>query len=166
MTDRRAARSQPLPEGEAALLRALSGPELWTRAGQLYRAGWTLSAIGAAVEPPRPRSSVRAWVTRPHAPAPVDRPLPRPRARSGGYVPRRPPSPGIDPAARARLAELAPVARRYRARSASDSRYAVANRELTRLCLELHAAHVPVAELAEAAGVTYRAMARRLGRTR
>jgi len=164
---RRAARSQPLPRGEAELLRTLSGAQLWTRAAQLYHAGWTLRSIGDALEPARPRTTIRAWVARPHAPAPHPAPLPRPRLRTpeGGYAPRRPTSPGIDAASRARIAELAPVARRYRSRTASDSAFAVANRELTDLCRELHYEHVSVTELAAAAGVTYRAMARRLGRT-
>jgi hypothetical protein len=164
---RRSARSQSLPRGEAELLRTLTGAALWTRASQLYHAGWTLQSVGDALEPPRSRTTVRAWVTRPHAPAPLDRPVPRPRLRTpeGGYVSRRPVSPGIDAATRARIAELAPVARRYRSRTASDSAFAVANRALTDLCRELHYEHVSVTELAAAAGVTYRAMARRLGRT-
>jgi DNA-binding Xre family transcriptional regulator len=41
---------------------------------------------------------------------------------------------------------------------------AIANAELEKICRELNARNVSVKELAEAAGVTYRAMARRLGK--
>lgn len=163
---RRAARSQPLPPEEASLLRTLDGSRLYTRCAQLFNAGWTLQAIGDAFDPPRRRSTVRTWVSRPHAPAPTDRPLPRPQHRTplGGYRRQTPVSPGLTTADRARIAELAPLARRYRSRMASDSAYAVANAELTRLCFDLHYDHVTVTELAQAAGVTYRAMYRRLGK--
>jgi lambda repressor-like predicted transcriptional regulator len=40
----------------------------------------------------------------------------------------------------------------------------MANDELTELCASLHRSGVSVRELSQAAGVTYRAMARRLGR--
>jgi hypothetical protein len=41
---------------------------------------------------------------------------------------------------------------------------AIANTELGQICLDLYAKNVTVRELAAAAGVTYRAMARRLGK--
>ncbi len=166
---RRAAREQALPPGEAALLRSLDPARQRARAAQLFHAGWTLQSVGDALEPPRARSTVRSWVARAarSAPAPVDAALPRPRYRTpaSGYQRRTARPRPLDPAEAARVASLAPLARRYRARSASDSAFAVANRELTQLCLDLHADHVSVADLARAAGVTYRAMARRLGRT-
>jgi DNA-binding Xre family transcriptional regulator len=45
---------------------------------------------------------------------------------------------------------------------ASTSAPAVANKRLTDLCKRLHQNNVSVRELAEAAGVTYRAMYKRL----
>jgi lambda repressor-like predicted transcriptional regulator len=49
---------------------------------------------------------------------------------------------------------------------ASMTAAALANSELTHITASLHATGVPVRELANAAGVTYRAMARRLGKTK
>jgi hypothetical protein len=164
-SSRRPAYRQALPPVEASLLNDLVDEELYTRVGELFAAGWTLQAIGDAFDPPRQRSTVRYWMNRRHDPSPLpDAPLPTPRRRATGYVSRRPRSPGIEPDVRARLGELAPLAQRYRAKTRSDSREAQANRELTERCVALHASGVPVRELAEAAGVTYRAMARRLGR--
>jgi hypothetical protein len=45
-----------------------------------------------------------------------------------------------------------------------NSPQALANDELTIICTRLYESNVPVRELAEVAGVTYRAMARRLGK--
>ena len=69
----------------------------------------------------------------------------------------------LDTATRAKISDLAPLARRYRARANPYGAYAVANEELTVICKDLFESGTTVRELAEAAGVTYRAMARRLG---
>jgi hypothetical protein len=69
----------------------------------------------------------------------------------------------IDSATRERIRSLAPLARRYRARANPSGAYAVANEELTELCKDLFHNGTTVRELAETAGVTYRAMARRIG---
>lgn len=45
---------------------------------------------------------------------------------------------------------------------ASTSAPAVANQRLTELCKDLHSRNVSIRELAEAAGVTYRAMYKRV----
>ena len=113
-------------------------------------------------------STVRSWVIRGQDEASdlVTRPIPRPKFKTGprGYVSRRPVSPGISTTDLQRIKELAPVSRRYRAGMIDSSPVAVANRELEQLCRDLHAKNVTVKELAAAAGVTYRAMARRLGK--
>lgn len=59
-------------------LRSLRGPALHSRAAALHKAGWPLAAIGEALDPPRPRSTVRTWVTRPltHSPQTDILPLP------------------------------------------------------------------------------------------
>lgn len=69
----------------------------------------------------------------------------------------------IDASTRDKIRSLAPLARRYRARANPHGAYAVANEELTQICRELFYNGTTVRELAEVAGVTYRAMARRLG---
>jgi hypothetical protein len=166
---RRPARSQVLPPGEVELLRRLDGPALHQRTVELYSAGWTLRSVGEALTPPRRRSTVASWVDCPHPAASLsDRvPVPAPEYRTspGGYVRRTPASPGLREADRRRIADLAPLARSHRARTRSDAPAAVANAELTELCRRLRASHVTVTELARAAGVTYRAMARRVGDT-
>lgn len=165
--ERRPARGQDLPGHEVTHLRTLAGKALHERCALLYSQGWTLDSIGRALNPPRPRSTVRVWVTassttsttattptpKPVYPERVSR-LPRPRRVS----------PGIPEPTRDRIAFLAPTARRYRARIAPLSAPALANSELTHICANLYASGVTIRELANAAGVTYRAMARRVGR--
>jgi len=162
--ERRPAYRQPLPRHEAELLNTLFDEELYTRVRSLFSAGWTLQSIGDAFSPPRTRSTVRYWATRRHSPSVLPVELPTPRYKPRGYVSRRPKSPGIPDDVRARIASLSGLARRYRSKMNPLSREALANEELTSLCLSLYESKVPVRELAEASGVTYRAMARRLGR--
>lgn len=164
MEKRRPARKQQLPEAEAKLLNDLFDDELYTRVNQLYSIGWTLQAIGDAFTPGRTRSTIRFWVNRRHTPSFLDQELPRPRYKARGYVSRRPKSPGIDSVTLRYIEELAPLARRYRAKMSPSSAEAKANSALTDVCVQLIDENVTVRELAEAASVTYRAMARRLGR--
>ena len=192
---------QTLPVEERRLLRSLSGAPLRARARALHEAGWSLASIANAFDPPRQRSSVRAWVLS-NSSSPVEQPahLPPPpipsssssssssyssiaageksafssslsaaagSASAAASVRRRvydPSQPRISPAARRRISGLAPLARRYRARTNPNGTYARANQELTELCHDLYRTGASVRELSLAAGVTYRAMARRLGR--
>ena len=167
-TTRRSARGQALPTSETEILLALHGFDLYARCAQLYSAGWTLRAIGEAFIPPKSRSTMRSWVDRgtgtaPHTLLPSVQPpeLVTPPA----YVPVKPVSPGINPLDRARIIDLAPVARRYRSGMGSQHPSTSANSALTNLCKRLYDDDVTISELADAAGVTYRAMAKRLGRT-
>lgn len=182
---------QVLPESECELLRALAGPDLKARARDLVEAGWSLASIANAFDPPKQRSSVRAWVTAPPRPTTTHNLPPIPSSssssssviaaadlsRSGthahaaghahAHVRRRvynPEAPVLPPRTRDRIASLAPLARRYRARTSPDSPLARANVELTETCARLYSSGASVRELSLAAGVTYRAMARRLGR--
>ena len=180
-----------LPEGECVYLGTLSGVPLKARARALHQSGWSLAAIAEAFDPPRQRSSVRAWVLS-NVPAPDTQPPlpPSPSSSSSSSyssivaressvssssetvktktkVPRRiynPASPRISSAQKNKIATLAPLARRYRARTSPNGTYARANNELTDLCKNLYYKGTSVRELSLAAGVTYRAMARRLGR--
>jgi hypothetical protein len=60
------------------------------------------------------------------------------------------------------IKSLAPLARGFRAKMASTSAAAVANARLTSLCTKLYENGVGIKEIAEAAGVTYRAMYKRI----
>ena len=177
-----------LPEGECVYLSTLSGVPLKARARALHQSGWSLAAIAEAFDPPRQRSSVRAWVLS-NVPAPDTQPPlpPSPSSSSSSSsliiaressvssssetvktkTPRRvynPASPRISSTQKNKIATLAPLARRYRARTSPNGTYARANNELTDLCKNLYYKGTSVRELSLAAGVTYRAMARRLGR--
>lgn len=137
------------------------------RAYELYTAGWTLQSIGDALIPPRPRSTVRSWLLRYEVPdfsKPRHVPSPHYQTPQEGYKKRRPVSPGILPDELELIQELAPIARTYRAKMNSNSQAAVANDQLTAICVRLYASGVSRRELAEAAGVTYRAMVKRLGK--
>ena len=164
--ERRPARNQQLPQDEVELLNTLWDEEFYTRIRALFDAGWTLESIGRAFNPPRRRSTIRYWANRTvrkEYPQ-LQETVPQPKHKPRGYVSRRPKSPGIDPTTRSRIQELAPLARRYRAKMNPASVEALANDELTGICMRLIDENVTVRELAEAAEVTYRAMARRLGR--
>lgn len=162
---RRSARGQSLPSYEITLLQNLEGYELFARAKMLYEAGWTLRAIGDSFDPPRARSTVRywinselpitsAWTDLPTAPVPT---LATTAPRD--LKPRR-----ILTAFEAtKIADLAPTARKYRATMKPAHPAAIANTELTAFCARLHHEdRVTIGELAKAAGVSYRAMARRV----
>lgn len=194
-----------LPEGECVYLGTLSGAPLRARARALYESGWSLAAIAEAFDPPKQRSSVRAWVLS-NSPVPATHtqpPLPpspspsssnktiaaaeklnppsltpsaTPPTPSAAEVVSRqrrdrrnrrvfdPTKPRISPAQKKKIAHLAPLARRYRAKTSPNGTYARANVELTDLCKNLYYSGASVRELSNAASVTYRAMARRLGR--
>jgi hypothetical protein len=73
-------------------------------------------------------------------------------------------NPKVSASQRRKLSTLAPLARKYRARTNPNGTYARANQELTDLCKDLYRSGASVRELSLATGVTYRAMARRLGK--
>lgn len=185
--ERRPARRAELPKDEVRFLRSLPRMDQRARVRDLYRAGWSLSSLAEAFDPPKARTSIRSWLTV-LSPSP-DLPLPVPpsspssslsSASSSSTIDTAesftPPAPTrdyrqVDPSSsvisaeeRARIAELAPLARRYRAGTPRLGPLGVANDELTELVKKLYDRGAPVRELAEAASVTYRAMARRLGR--
>lgn len=173
------------------MLRALRGPALHARAAALHKAGWPLASIGEALDPPRGRSTVRAWVTRPltHSPQthifplpPSSSPPPSSSSSSSTFLgtaekmnsgasspaatsPSRPAARShrsLTDEQRQRISELAPLARRYRSGTNPDTAPARANAELTALCRSHLEDGVSTRELAQAAGVTYSAMRRRL----
>jgi len=162
---RRSARGQSLPTHEINFLNELEGYELFARARMLYAQGWTLRSIGEAFEPPRARSTVRYWINSPIPIASAHTSLPTApvpvlaTASAAARIPRR----HLTPTEYSKIAELAPLARKYRATMNPGHQSARANRELTELCVRLHhTERVTIRDLADAASVSYRAMARRV----
>lgn len=166
-----------LPDDEVKVLVSCSGDVLRARIRALREAGWTFAAIADAWTPPKQRSSIRALSQQPtKSPLPI---VPSPpsssssshlaaaeKSRSRHSRARRfysPSSPKISHDDTRTIARLAPLARRYRARANPNGAYAQANEELTQLCISLYRSGASVIELAAAANVTYRAMARRIG---
>lgn len=134
----------------------------------LYQAGWPLRSIGDALPSPRPRSTVRTWVERAHLhsrPDTENHPVPSPTLLTPPeYIHRRPVSPGISSDDARRLETLGPVAKTFRAKMSPNHPARLANEWLTDLATSLHEQGVSVQELADATHVTYRAMAKRLGK--
>lgn len=151
--------------------------DLCLRVRDLSNAGWTFQSIADAFDPPRRRSTVRSWVIRgerimqerPHLAVHVSsiaaQPVPTPPVKKPRGVKNRPKSPGIPHDTQLQIARLAPVARRFRAGTQPRSASFSANSELSDLAATLYAQGVTVSELARAAGVTYRAMKRRVDRS-
>lgn len=173
-----------LPSEEVEVLVRCSGDVLRARVQALREAGWTLASIADAWTPPKQRSSIRLLATTPTTtPLPIVSSPPPPSSSDSSSLTaaeKKNPaatsrrhrrarrfytqgSPKISKDDARTLRRLAPLARRYRARANPNGAYAVANTELTGLCIVLYRNGVSVQELAETAGVTYRAMARRLG---
>lgn len=179
MTSRRVARSAELPETEISLLRSAPVPERNARLRALYDAGWSLSSLASAFDPPRPRTTIRVWINSdnhqataekstfisPRVPSPHRHPHPDPNSASRPVRPFSAPRrrrTGLSPDVAAQIATLAPLARRHRPRTSPGNPARVANEKLTRLTRELYSSGASIPELAEAAGVTYRAMYRRV----
>lgn len=168
-------REMKLPDDEVKVLVSCSGDPLRARVRALREAGWTFAAIADAWTPPKQRSSIRALSQQPtKSPLPIV-PSP-PSSSSSSHLAaaeksrhsraRRfydPSTPKISKDDARTIARLAPLARRYRARANPTGAYALANEELTQLCISLYRSGASVLELASAANVTYRAMARRIG---
>lgn len=162
---RRPARNQQLPSEEVDTIRSLKGFDLYARSRDLYNAGWTLRAIGEAYDPPKPRTTIKSWIERSLESAPQaalpDVPAPE-------YItpdPEVKPAPKtIHPSDLARIQQWAPIARKYRSGMNEHHKASIANASLTHLCGILYAEGVSIRQLSEAAGVTYRAMAKRIGR--
>jgi HAMP domain-containing protein len=164
--ERRSARDLDLPEEERLTLTTDCDTKTKRncRARQLYEAGWTLRAIGEAFTPSYRRSTVKYWVQQGDYVHRINVPIPTPNVRPTGYQRKKPLSPGIPLATQQRLAHLAPLARYFRSGMASTSIQAQANQELNELVYDLYSSNVTIAEIARAANVTFRAIARRLGR--
>jgi hypothetical protein len=159
-----------LPQDEVTFIAALPRPEAEARLRALWEAGWSLQILGSSLNPPRPKTTIHFWVKRAES---VEQqrviPAPPPKSLTTSVPTKSAPrlrsiSPGVPSDMRPRLRELSAQAKRYRAKTAPDSPLALANDELTAIARTLRSMGVPTAAIAEAAGVSYRAMARRLSK--
>jgi hypothetical protein len=152
--------SNGLPASEREFLAGLPRNHLSIRLRDLNKAGWSLHALANSLTPPRPRTTVHYWISNSHAPTPASFPPaypPPPPQRAIRAV-----APTVPPHLRPRLRELARLAARNRAKIRPDAPQARASAELTEIAHLLRSQGVPTAQIAEAAGVSYRAMHRRL----
>jgi hypothetical protein len=158
----------PLPDDEIRFLRALSPEQQKTRLKALWEIGWSLSTLANSVDPVRPKSTMHFWVrnaptTEHRRSLPPAPPSSLTTATPTKSAPRlRTISPGVPPDLKPKIRALSELSRRYRAKTRQDSAIALANQELTVLAKSLRDRGVPTAAIAQAAGVTYRAMAKRL----
>lgn len=159
---RRTARGQKLPPQEVELLNSLSKLDQIQRSHDLYQAGWPLDSIGSALLPTRPRTTIRTWVQKSEAEPrlSIDAPIPIPIFIDEPA--RQVSSEGIPDALAEIIKELAPLARTYRSRMANTTAAAVANDRLSGICITLYQKGVSIKDLAAVAGVTYRAMYKRV----
>lgn len=146
-----------LPADEIAFLHTLPTNLQLARMRGLWTIGWSLSEIGNSFTPPIPKATLHYRLTRVESSTHIEanHPLPKPN-----FPPPIPLPPEFEP----EIKRLATQARRYRAKMDSNSPSALANAKLTQLVKELRSKGVPAVDLARAAGVTYRAMAKRLAK--
>lgn len=158
-----------LPQDEMRFLESLQLPDMHARLAYLHASGWSLASIARSFSPPRPKTTVHYWIRNAPTPKEQRRAAPTPPINTIMHalpVLRSPKvrsiSPKVPPETRPRLRELAQLSRRYRAKTPPNSATAQANRELTQLAVQLHTHGVPTSDIAAAAGLTYRAVARRI----
>jgi hypothetical protein len=168
---RRAARQSSLPQSEVYLLKTLTSTKLKKRTAQLFHAGWTLQAIADAFTPPKSRSTIKNWAdqypTSEHSSVDSDiliAPIPQPTYKTdpNGYQRLTPVSPGVPPHTQEELREISKLSKLYRYRMPTTHAYATASKRFTEIILELRTANVSIADIARAAEVTHRAIAKRI----
>lgn len=157
-----------LPKEEVRFLLSLPSDKLASRLRSLWESGWSLGILADSFSPSKPKSTIHFWVKNATL-SEQKRPLPESPLKSLTILsplhstPKlRSISPEVPLELKPRLKHLSSLSRRYRAKSAPDSELALANVELTELAKSLYNRGVPTASIAKAAGVTYRAMARRI----
>jgi hypothetical protein len=157
-----------LPIEEVIYISTLTRSEMESRLRALWKAGWSLGVIGSSLSPAVPKTTIHFWVRKALDVKQLKAvPLPPPKSLTTSVPTKHAPrlksiSPGVPPEIRIRLRELSALSKRYRAKTPPTSPLAQANNELTQIARQLRNRGVPTATIAEAAGVTYRAMARRL----
>jgi len=168
--DKYMANKTRLPQDEVSFLDSLSRPDMESRLKALWEVGWSLAMLGDSLKPSRPKTTIHFWVKRAENQKQFRTlPSPPPKSLTSEAPTKKAPrvrsvSPNVPPDMKPRLKELARLAKRYRARTTADSPFAEANRDLTAMATTLRSMGVPTAKIAAAAGVSYRAMARRLSK--
>ncbi len=159
-----------LPTDEVAFIQSLDKSTSESRMRALWEAGWSLQSIGSSLNPPKPKTTVHFWVRR-AASVEQHRSVPTPPPRSFTVstpvktAPRlRTVSPGVPSHVKDQLRDLSNQARRFRAKTPAGHPVAIANDQLTTMVKTLYTMGVPTQAIAEAAGVSYRAMARRIAK--
>ncbi len=157
-----------LPDDEVRFLSNLSEQFLKERVKALWDAGWSLSVIANSLKPVRPKSTIHFWVQNTEL-VQQRRPIPAIPPKSltvtapiSNSPITRSISPSVPPDLKPHIRQLANLSKRYRSKTPANSPLAEANRELTIITLDLYHRGVPAAAIAEAAGVSYRAIARRI----
>ena len=159
-----------LPDDEAHFLSSLDQEARNARLKALQGAGWSLSTLGRSLRPKVPKTTVHFWISKASEAAQIrEIPLPPPKSLSTSVPTKTAPryrtiSPGVPSKMRGEIRSLAGEARNYRAKTPSGAPAALANDALTSIAKTLRSMGVPTAAIAEAAGVSYRAMARRLSK--
>jgi len=165
---------KPLPQSEINYLDSLSKGnvgEFHSRLRALWEAGWSLSVLGNSLNPKRPRATIHYWVRKAQI-KPQSVVIPTPefikqftdalKSEISGKT--RTIAPTVTPEMAQRLRSLSLQARRYRSRTTEGNKFAVANREFTALVKELRSQGIPAIDIAQAAGISYRAVARRIAK--
>jgi hypothetical protein len=136
----------------------------------LWEVGWSLQSIGSSLVPQRPKTTIHFWVKR-ATPEQQHRQVPSPPPRSlttsvpTKTAPRvRTISPGVPEHLKNEIKQLSLQARLYRAKTPAGHPVALANDQLTVMVKTLYTMGVPAQALADSAGVSYRAMIRRISR--
>lgn len=157
-----------LPADEVTFINSLPRPQAESRMRALWEIGWSLQSIGSSLNPPRPKTTIHFWVKR-ATPEQQHRqvPSPPPRSLTTSVPTRTAPrvrtiSPGVPEHLKSEIKELSLQARLYRAKTPAGHPVALANDQLTTMVKTLYTMGVPAQALADAAGVSYRAMIRRI----
>jgi hypothetical protein len=157
-----------LPFDEVTFIASLSRPQAEARMRALWEIGWSLQSIGSSLNPPRPKTTIHFWVKR----APSEQqhrmvPPPPPRSLTTSVPTKTAPrvrtiSPGVPEHLKNEIKELSSQARFFRAKTPAGHPVALANDQLTTMVKTLYTMGVPAQALADAAGISYRAMIRRI----
>lgn len=166
---RRPARGQDLSLDDITLLNShkRGSYQFLAHVHALYDAGWTLRAIGEAVTPKTPRSTVRNWVEASRqAQCPIVEVSPPVYATTPVYVRKTSDPTPISLSDQELLAKTAPVARKYRAGMPNGSSPHIANDVLDLVVTRLVKARCSVADIAFYAGTSSKAIYKRLDKIR
>lgn len=156
-----------LPQDEVRYLSTLYGSpkRFHERLHALHKlGGWSINALAQSLSPQRAKSTVHFWVVNATSSGhPHTQPIPiRPPNIKKVYEKKRPEPQPLPSDTATELKSLALLAKKFRSKTSETSDIYKANQRLTELALELSLQGVPTLDIAIAAGVTYRSMARRV----